>query len=64
MVVWRFVFDDSVNGWRYCPLCGEEILEVYTGDYHGMISCMGDHENEIVEFEIAEMESEKLKSQN
>lgn len=37
---WKFVFDaGDVTQWKYCPLCGSEILEVYPGDYFGHISC-------------------------
>ncbi|MEK5323322.1 hypothetical protein [Aeribacillus sp. FSL M8-0254] len=51
-----YVFEaDSVNAWSFCPICGDEILEVYTGDFHGHITCFGAGDCE-VEFEITHKE--------
>jgi hypothetical protein len=49
-----YVFhDDEVRNWKYCPICGNEILEVYPGDYFGYISCMGEHgADETIDFTV------------
>ena len=43
---------DEVDSWKYCPVCGEEFLEVYPGDYFGHITCMNDPFDEPIEFKI------------
>ena len=34
-----FDFEETVWEWRYCPLCGSELIEVYPGDYVGHTTC-------------------------
>lgn len=47
-----YVFKDGeVAGWKYCPQCGAELLEVYQGDYRGHTTCMTD-DCEGTEFKI------------
>lgn len=37
-----YVFDaNEVDKWSFCPVCGEEILDVFAGDYRGHIECLG-----------------------
>lgn len=37
----RYTFEAStVDKWKHCPSCGEELIEIYTGDYHGHLSCV------------------------
>lgn len=33
---------DEVLDWKYCPLCGSEIFEVYAGDFAGHATCEND----------------------
>ncbi len=47
-----YVFNEAdVSKWKYCPLCGSPIIEVYPGDFCGHITCAGDDDCEI-DFEI------------
>src|SRR5699024_10275157 len=48
----------EVDSWKYCPRCGEEILEIYPGDYFGHIACINDKHDEDIEFKIEWEESE------
>lgn len=34
-----FNIGKMLNEWKYCPICGNEILEVYPGDFVGHITC-------------------------
>lgn len=37
-----YVFDaNEVDKWAFCPVCGDEIIEVYAGDNCGHIVCCG-----------------------
>lgn len=48
-----YVFEaGEVESWKYCPVCGEELLEIYPGDYFGHITCMGDYCVEGIDFKI------------
>ena len=48
-----YVFDEKdVNKWRYCPICGEEILWTVVGEIGGRLTCSGEHPGEDVEFEV------------
>lgn len=29
----------AVDNWDYCPKCGEELIEVYAGDFYGHMMC-------------------------
>lgn len=33
---------DDVLDFKYCPVCGNELLEVYLGDYAGHANCDSD----------------------
>lgn len=53
MPKWKFAFDaGDVSKWKYCPLCGSEILEVYPGDYYGHITCFADSESCDIDFKV------------
>lgn len=35
------VRDGIIDVWEYCPLCGYQGIDVYTGDYRGTVQCLG-----------------------
>lgn len=36
----HFVFEaKSIMNFKYCPYCGNEIMQVYPGDYAGFVQC-------------------------
>jgi transposase-like protein len=36
----HYVFKaQSIHKFKYCPYCGKEIMQVYPGDYCGMVQC-------------------------
>lgn len=46
---------DSINKMKYCPFCGEEIMQVYDGDYIGQVECLNcDECEDELEFLILE----------
>lgn len=50
---YKFVFNASdVNKWKFCPLCGSEILEIYPGDYFGHISCFKGENTCDIDFDV------------
>ena len=44
--------DEVRGGWKYCPNCGTEILQVYPGDYYVFIEC---EDGCAVDFKIQEV---------
>lgn len=51
----HFSFDSGeVMGWRYCPVCGSELLEIYPGEYVGHFNCSNDecNDNHVIGFRI------------
>lgn len=51
-----YVFEeDDVRNWRYCPVCGEEILWVIADEDEGHVSCSGHHPGEDVDFEVHDL---------
>ena len=52
MIKYKYIFNaKDIDSFKYCPHCGSEIIEVYTGDYTGSIMCSNDN-CEGLEFEI------------
>lgn len=51
---YHFVFEaKSVMDFKYCPYCGEEIMQVYPGDFRGFVQCFECEEcEERLEFSI------------
>lgn len=51
----KIVFNGrDVQPWKYCPMCGNEILEVYPGDFFGHITCFKDDDTCDIDFEVWE----------
>jgi len=56
----HYVFSSkSIHKFKFCPYCGKDIMQVYDGDFSGMVQCSDCEEcdNEL-EFDILE---ERLK---
>lgn len=57
-----YVFEaETVDKWKYCPICGAEILEVYPGDYHGHTTCMTD-DCDGVDFEVVKRTTDAIQN--
>ena len=44
--------EDDVCNWKYCPICGEELLWNVLDVDRGHITCAGEHPGEVVEFDV------------
>ena len=51
----HYVFKEGqISGFKFCPMCGAEILEVYPGDYMGHITCLNEECEADLDFDILE----------
>lgn len=53
--------EDEIFDWRYCPMCGTEILEYCPGDFTAHIICSSD-DCDSVDFYLAEETTFGIKS--
>lgn len=44
--------------WKYCPLCGSELLEVYVGDYTAHTVCENENCDDSVGFRVIAIKNE------
>lgn len=51
---------DNITKWRYCPICGEEIIELSVGDYTGQVICDGESDVCNINFDIIGRQDETL----